>query len=283
MRLLSYAMTAAIAVASVSCNSNTDKTATTTTATTDTTKTATVAIKGDTVSYADGALKLIGYVAFDSASTAKRPVVLVVPEWWGIGEYVKGRAKQLAELGYLAIAVDMYGDGTEAQDPEAAGKMAMPFYKDPQMGKKRFDAALAKIKTYPQADTSKIAAIGYCFGGAMVLNAAKLGDNLAGVVSFHGNLAGVPADKALLKAKILICHGEADQFVSKEEVAGFKKQMDSIGAVYTFKSYPNATHAFTNPEATEKGKKFKMPIEYNEAADKASWADMNTFFATIFK
>ena len=126
-----------------------------------------------------------------------------------------------------------------------------------------------------------MAAIGYCYGGYIVLNAAKLGAKLNGVVSFHGDLSGVPVNKDSLKAKILICHGEADQFVNPE-VAAFKKSMDSAGVDYTFKSYPNATHAFTNPAATENGKKFNMPIEYNAAADKASWNDMKEFFKGIF-
>jgi dienelactone hydrolase len=240
-------------------------------------------ITGETVNYAADTVKMQGYIAFDSANTAKRPAVLVVPEWWGIGDYVKGRAKQLAELGYIAMAVDMYGNATEAADPETAGKMAMPFYTNPQMAKARFDAALAKLKTYPQVDTNRIAAIGYCFGGSMVLNAAKMGAPLVGVVSFHGGLAGVTPDKATLKAKVLVCHGGADNFESPEEIATFKKQMDSVGADYTFKVYEGATHAFTNPEATEKGKKFNMPISYNAAADTASWNDMKAFFGKIFK
>lgn len=240
-------------------------------------------ITGETVAYSADTVNMQGYIAFDSASTAKRPAVLVVPEWWGIGDYVKGRARQLAELGYIAMAVDMYGNATEATNPEAAGKMAMPFYTNPQMAKARFDAALAKLKTYPQVDTNRIAAIGYCFGGAMVLNAAKLGAPLVGVVSFHGGLAGVTPDKATLKAKVLVCHGGADNFESPEEIATFKKQMDSVGADYTFKVYEGATHAFTNPEATEKGKQFNMPISYNAAADTASWNDMKMFFGKIFK
>ena len=240
-------------------------------------------ITGETVNYAADTVKMQGYIAFDSANKAKRPAILVVPEWWGIGDYVKGRAKQLAELGYIAMAVDMYGNATEATDPETAGKMAMPFYTNPQMAKARFDAALAKLKAYPQVDTNRIAAIGYCFGGSMVLNAAKMGAPLVGVVSFHGGLAGVTPDKATLKAKVLVCHGGADNFESPEEIATFKKQMDSVGADYTFKVYEGATHAFTNPEATEKGKKFNMPISYNAAADTASWNDMKAFFGRIFK
>jgi len=221
-------------------------------------------------------------VVYDSGSTEKRPVVLVVHEWWGQNDYPRMRAKQLAEMGYLAMAVDMYGNGKTVDNPDDAGKLAMPFYQNPGMAKTRFDAALAKIKTYPQAG-DKVAAIGYCFGGGMVLSMAKLGDDLTGVVSFHGNLNVVPANKDLLKAKVLVCHGADDKFVQQAEVDQFKKQMDSIGASYTFKSYPGATHAFTNPNATAVGEKFKIPIAYNAAADSASWKDMKDFFGTIFK
>lgn len=240
-------------------------------------------IKEEKVNYSVDNTEMIGFVAYDTVSDNKRPVVLVVPEWWGLNDYAKSRAKQLAVLGYLAIAVDMYGNGTTADNPELAGKLATPFYQDPAMAKRRFDAALAKIKTFAIADTGRIAAIGYCFGGAQVINMAKMGEDLKGVVSFHGNLVGVPTDKALLKAPILVCHGDSDQFVNPEEVFVFKKQMDSIGAVYTFKSYAGATHSFTNPDATKMGEKFKIPVAYNAAADTASWNDMKEFFGKIFK
>jgi len=132
-------------------------------------------------------------------------------------------------------------------------------------------------------DTSKVAAIGYCFGGFVVLNASRLGADLKGVVSFHGNVGGVPVRKDLLQAKTLVCHGEADQFVPPAELAAFKKSMDSAGAVYSVKVYPDATHAFTNPDATAVGQKFKIPIAYNAAADSASWNDMKVFFGDIFR
>jgi dienelactone hydrolase len=240
-------------------------------------------IKTETVSYTSDSVKLNSFVAYDSSSSAKRPVVLIIHEWWGLNDYVKNRAKQLAALGYIAIAVDMYGDGKMGNDPQQATALATPFYQNPALAKSRFDLALAKIKSFSQADTTKVAAIGYCFGGAMVLNVARLGKQLNGVVSFHGNLVGVPADKNLLKAKVLVCHGADDQFVKPEEVATFKKQMDSIGADYTFKAYAGATHAFSNPDATAWGQKFKIPIAYNAAADSASWGEMKTFFGKIFK
>ena len=243
----------------------------------------TLNLKEENVTYTDKGVTMNGYVVYDANKEGKRPAIVVVHEWWGLNDYPKMRARKLAELGYFAMAIDLYGNGKTADNPGDAGKMAGAFYQNPQMAKSRFDAAVNKLKTYTQADTNHIAAIGYCFGGGMVLNMARLGENLKGVVSFHGTLVGTPANKNLLKAKILVCHGAADQFVKPGEVAQFKKQMDSIGADYTFKAYPNATHAFTNPAATENGEKFKMPIKYNAAADSASWNDMRDFFARIFK
>lgn len=240
-------------------------------------------IKEDTALYQLDSVGMVGYVAWDASSDKKRPVIMVVPEWWGLNDYTKSRVKQLAELGYLAFAVDMYGNGMQANDPKTAGEMAMPFYKDPAMAKARFDAAMAKAKTYAAADNSKVAAIGYCFGGTQVLNVALLGDELKGVVSFHGGLETAPVNKSLLTADILICHGAADSFVPAEQVTSFRKKLDSIGAPYTFKTYADATHAFTNPKATETGKKFNMPIEYNAAADSSSWNEMKSFFDKIFK
>jgi len=240
-------------------------------------------LKEENVTYAANGVTMDGYVVYDANREGKRPAVLVVPEWWGLVDYPEMRARKLAELGYIAMAIDMYGNGKIADNPGDAGKAAGPFYKDLKMTKSRFDAALAKLKTYSQADTNNIAAIGYCFGGGVVLNIARLGEDLKGVVSFHGSLIGAPADKNLLKAKILVCHGMADQFVKPEDVEKFKKQMDSIGADYTFKQYPNATHAFTNPASDANAEKFKMPVKYNPAADSASWNDMKDFFARIFR
>lgn len=240
------------------------------------------AVKEENVTYTGDNVTMDGYVAYDSNIKSKRPGILVVHEWWGLVDYPKMRAKKLAELGYVAMAVDIYGNGKTVDNPTDAGKMAAPFYQNPQMTKARFDAALNKLKTFSRVDTNNIAAIGYCFGGGVVLNMARLGENLKGVVSFHGGLVGVPPKKDLLKAKMLVCHGAADQFVKPEEVAEFKKQMDSVGADYTFKQYPDATHAFTNPAATPLGEKYKIPIRYNAAADSASWNDMKAFFAKIF-
>lgn len=270
-----------ITFVTISCN-NQDSTSETVSTKDSTITPATVNIKEDSVSYNLNGTTYIGFITYDANKEGTRPGILVVHEWWGLTNYTRNRARQLAQLGYIAMAVDMYGNGKVGEDPASAQALATPFYKDPTLAKTRLDAAMKELETYPQTDSTKIAAIGYCYGGFVVLNAAKLGANLAGVVSFHGDLSGVPVNKDSLKAKILVCHGEADKFVTPEAVTAFKKSMDSAGVDYTFKSYPNATHAFTNPAATALGQKFKMPIEYNAAADSASWNDMKAFFQKIF-
>jgi dienelactone hydrolase len=246
------------------------------------TTTAVAQLKEDNTSYNAGSTNMNGYVVYKDSGQEKRPAVLVVPEWWGLNDYAKGRARQLADLGYVAMAVDMYGNGQTAANPGEAMKLAGPFYQNPQLTKTRLDAALQKLKTYPEVDTNNIAAIGYCFGGYVVLNAAKLGEPLKGVVSFHGDLSGVKADKNLMTAKVLVLHGEADPLVKPEVVQQFKHQMDSAAVPYTFKSYPNAKHAFTNPAADSVENKFHIGVGYNAEADKQSWNDMKEFLQNLF-
>lgn len=264
---------ATISISSCNTDSKTDK---------PTSKDTTMNIKEDKVDYKLDTANLHSFVAYDANKEGKRPAVLVVHEWWGINDYIHSRLKQLAELGYIAMAVDMYGDNKVGNNPGEANSLATPFYSDPQLTMNRFMAGYYELIKNPLVDTSNMAAIGYCFGGSVVLNVARLGADLNGVVSFHGGLAGVPpSDK--LKAKVLVCHGADDQFVSPAEVAQFKKSMDSVKADYTFIAYPGATHAFSNPQATEWGKKFNIPIAYNAAADTASWKEMKDFFGKIFK
>jgi dienelactone hydrolase len=248
-----------------------------------TTEPKTPKMKEENISYKIDTLTMDGYIVYNENIEGKRPAVLVVHEWWGLNDYAKKRAKELAALGYIAMAVDMYGNGRRADNPTDAGNLAGPFYQNPAMAKAHFDAAVNKLKEYTQVDTANMAGIGYCFGGGVLLNIARMGEGLKAIVSFHGSLLGTPADKNLLRSKILVCHGEDDKFVPATEVAAFKKQMDSIAAVYTFKSYPGATHAFSNPDATAMGQKFSIPIAYNAAADTASWNDMKLFFADLFK
>lgn len=278
-----YAICLAVIVASCSNSNTSTHNAPDSTNQVGSTPSRPVSVKEEPVSYtAPDGTNLKGFVAYDESKEGARPVVLVVPEWWGLTDYPRMRAKMLAEMGYLAMAVDMYGNGAVADNPDAAGKEAGAFYANPNLGNARLDAAWAKLKAMPQADTTKSAAIGYCFGGSMVLNWAKTGAPLKGAVSFHGDLRGVPPQKGNA-TRFLICHGAADEFVPQQQVDAFRKSMDSAGINYTFKAYEGATHAFTNPAATAKGEKFKMPIRYNGAADTASWNEMKAFFSQVLK
>ena len=189
----------------------------------------------------------------------------------------------LAELGYTALAVDMYGDGKVATTPDEAGKLSSGVMKNFEMGKDRFVAAMDFLKQQPTVDSNRIAAIGYCFGGGVVLNMARQGTDLRGVASFHGGLNAVkPAQPRSVKAKILVLHGRADKFITPEQIEAFKQEMKSAGVDFRFISYPGATHSFTNPEATELGKKFNMPIAYNAEADRKSWGVLKEFLKNIF-
>lgn len=221
--------------------------------------------------------KLHGFVAYPAQSKKSLSAVIVIHEWWGSNDYARMRARKLAELGYFAFALDMYGEGKQGNDPSTAGALATPFYKNPALAQQRIEAAIAQVRTYTQANPQKMAAIGYCFGGSMVLNAAKLGMDFKSVVSFHGGLAGVPAETGKTKANILVCHGEADSFISPEELNGFRKNLDDTKTPYQFIGYPGATHAFSNPNATDMGKKFNIPIAYQAEADTKSWNDMKRF------
>lgn len=242
-----------------------------------------VKLKEQTVSYKADSASMNSYLVYDENLEGSHPVVFVIHEWWGLNDYAKSRAKQLAEMGYVAMAVDMYGDNKMGPDPASAEKLAMPFYMKPDLASPVFDAAWNALKSFNQADLSNTAAIGYCFGGAQVINLAKMGKDLKGVVSFHGNLNVIPANKDLLKAEILVCHGANDPLVPQAEADEFKKQMDAIGAKYIFKAYEGAQHSFTNPAATEIGKKFNLPVSYNAAADTASWNEMKSFLKGLFK
>lgn len=242
----------------------------------------TPSIKTAEVIYTSNGKQSVGFIAYDETLKGKLPVVVIAPEWWGLNDYVKSRAKQLAGLGYFAIGADLFGDGKVVNTPEEAMALTKPYYTNPQLTLPAVEAAIAKAGSFPMADTTRVAAIGYCFGGFIVLNAAKLGAPLKAVVSFHGGLAGVQPKKGLA-ADILVCQGGADQFVPETERAAFKKSMDSVGAHYTFIEYPGASHAFSNPDATALGIKFKLPIAYNAAADTASWKDMQQLFLTALK
>jgi dienelactone hydrolase len=241
-------------------------------------------IEGKVVTYRADGVTMKGFLAYDKNIKGKRPGVLVVHEWWGHDEYARKRAKMLAEMGYTALAVDMYGEGKQAMHPEDAGKFSSELMKDFDTAKSRFMAALEFLKKQKTVDSEKIAAIGYCFGGGIVLNMARQGVDLRGVASFHGSLAVVkPAQPGMIKAKILVLHGADDKFTTPEQIESFKQEMKNAGADFQFISYPGAIHSFTNPAADLYAKKYNLPLGYNAEADKKSWQELRNFLDGLFK
>lgn len=235
---------------------------------------------GEAIEYTVDNVVFKGYLAYDDQIEGKRPGVLVVHEWWGHNEYVRNRARMLAELGYTALAVDMYGDGKLADHPDDAGKFARAVMENMEVAKARFMAGMDLLRKHSTVDSEHMAAIGYCFGGGIVLHMARLGvDELDGVVSFHGSLSTqTPAERGTVKAKILVCHGAVDPFITPEQVDTFKQEMQNAEVDFKFIAYPEASHSFTNPAADTRG----GPLRYNAAADKQSWTDMQNFFKTLF-
>lgn len=244
------------------------------------------AIKTQEIPYqsTDGT-KMIGYYAYDDAIKGPRPGVVVVHEFWGLNDYAKRRARDLAGLGYSALAIDMYGGGKNTEHPKDAMAFMQETLKDSAVASARFQAGLDLLKQQPQTNPDKLAAIGYCFGGGVVLNAARQGLPLKGVVSFHGALAtNTPATPGSVKAKILVEHGAKDSMITADNVAAFKSEMDKAGADYKFVSLKDAKHGFSNPDADRlsHGDHGGPDIGYNKAADASSWADMKAFFKKIF-
>ncbi len=239
---------------------------------------------GEEVSYQANGTTLKGYLAYDKAVKGKRPGVLVVHEWWGHNEYARKRADMLAELGYVALAVDMYGAGKQASHPEDAQKFSSEIANNMALGRQRFEAAMELLKKQPTTNGSDIAAIGYCFGGAVVLQMAREGLDLDAVVSFHGSLGTTqPAQPGVVKAKILVAHGGADPFIKPEQITGFFAEMNQAEADYRFIAYSGAQHSFTNPDADVFGVKFNLPLKYNKQADQESWQAMQAHLEKAFK
>ena len=238
-------------------------------------------IQTKTVEYKQGDVTLEGYLAWDDATPGKRPGVLVIHEWTGLGSYVKMRCEKLAALGYVAFGADIYGKGVRPTTPQDAGLQAGIYSKDRALMRARAIAGLDQLKAQPNVDTTKIAAIGYCFGGKCALELARSGANIAGVVSFHGALdTPTPADARNIKCKILALHGAADPFVTPDIVNGFEKEMTDAGVDWQLIKYSGAVHAFTNPDA---GNDPSNGAAYNAKADARSWEAMKQFFAEIFK
>ncbi len=240
-------------------------------------------IVGIEVSYATDSTEMKGYMVYDESIEGKRPGIIVVHEWWGHNEYTRERAKMLAELGYTALAIDMYGDGKQAEHPEDAGKFMNQVISNMDEAKARFLKAMETLQNHPSVNADKIAAIGYCFGGTVVLTMANAGYDLAAVAAFHSGVElPIQPNSETLKAKILVCNGAADPFISPESVEKFKADMDAAGADYKYIAYENAVHAFTSKEADELGKKFELPLAYDETADNASWSELQTLLKSVF-
>lgn len=235
------------------------------------------AIRMEPVDYGEGDTKLQGYIVYDDAASSKRPGILVVHEWWGLNDYAKKRARMLAENGYVAFAVDMYGEGKVTEHPQEAAEWAGAV--NDAIRADRFQAALDLLKGHERVDAEKIAAIGYCFGGGVVLSMAAAGADLDGVVSFHGSLPTSEVEPGTVRAHMLVCHGSADPFTPPEQVIKFQEVMNAAGADWEMIIFANAKHSFTVESAGDRG----IPaLEYNAVADRRSWAAMLAFFKEIF-
>ena len=233
------------------------------------------------VEYKQGDTVLEGYLAYDNSISGKRPGILVIHEWKGVGPYVKRRAEELARLGYIAFAADIYGKGIRPQTNEEASKVASIYKNDRKLMRARAAAGLEVLRNHKLTDTKRMAAVGYCFGGTTALELARSGADIAGVVSFHGGLdTPAPEDAKQIKAKVLALRGGDDPFVPAKQVAAFEDEMKMGGVDWQVIVYGGAVHSFTVPEA---GNDPSKGMAYNEKADKRSWEAAKTFFAEIFR
>jgi dienelactone hydrolase len=232
------------------------------------------------VAYSHDGTQLMGFLAYDDAVEGPRPGILIIHEWWGQTDYARSRARRLAELGYVAFAVDMYGQGKTVSTPDEARTLAMPFYQDRAMARARITAALDTLREQEQVDDDRIAAIGYCFGGTIALELARSGADVRGVVSFHGGLGTpTPEDARNIKGKVFVATGAVDPMVKAEEREAFVKEMEDAKVDYQMILYGGAVHSFTNPDA---GRANIPGVAYQQEADHRSWRHMRGFFDEIF-
>lgn len=240
-------------------------------------------MREDPVTYSDGGTKLQGFVVYDEARQGKRPGIVILHEWWGITQHARDEARYFAGLGYTAFVADLYGEGKTADNPGDASALMNALMGDPAVVASRFEAARAELAKHPTVDATRIAASGYCMGGAVALNVARAGAPLRAVCSFHGNLTPFAVAKpGAVKAKVLALNGADDPFVSADSITAFKKEMEAAGVDYEFVNYPGAVHGFTNPDATSKGKQFNLPLAYNAEVDRQAKGDAAKFLAAAF-
>jgi len=232
------------------------------------------------IEYKHGDIVLQGYLAYDQSNSEKRPGILIIHEWWGHNDYAQMRARQLAELGYVAFALDMYGKGVITSDPGKAGELAGAFYKDRKLMRERASTGLEILKKQKVTDSNRLAAIGFCFGGTCALELARGGAEMNGVVSFHGGLnTPHPQDSKNIKGSILVLHGADDPYVNTEEVQAFQEEMRNGGVDWQMNYYGDAVHSFSNPAA---GQDKSSGAAFNEKAAERSWKAMQIFFNEIF-
>src|ERR687889_649560 len=243
------------------------------------------AIREEPVTYQDGITTLKSFIVYDDAVHGKRPGIVMVHEWWGITSHIRNEAQKFAQQGYTAFVADMYGDAKTADNPKDAGALSGSVMKDAKVMEARFNAARNKLAQHATVDSAHIGAVGYCFGGAVVLNMARAGADLDAVAGFHATLGlNTPAPAlGTIKAKILVLNGADDPFVKREEYEALKKDFDAAKAEYRVVQYPGAVHAFTNPEATELGQKFNLPLRYDAQVDREAKAEALKFFAANLK
>jgi dienelactone hydrolase len=239
-------------------------------------------VKTQEIEYAQGGTPLQGFVARDDTAKGKRPGVLVVHEWWGHNQHVRDQARKLADEGYVAFALDMYGKGKVATHPKDAQAFMEEVTEDPGLVTARFNAALDALKQQPDVDPERIAVVGYCMGGSIALAMARAGADVDAVATFHAGLAppAGPAEKGKFKPKVLVQTGGADPMVPKEQVAAFEKEMKDAGAEAEVVTYPNAKHGFTNPGASKAG---MDALAYDKKADEQSWKKLTRFLKNVFK
>lgn len=240
-------------------------------------------IESSEINYSTETTDMIGYFAYDAAKEGKRPGILVVHEWWGQNDYVRNRAEMLAEIGYVALAVDMYGNGATADHPEDAMGFSSKVMENLEESKARFEAAYEQLAAHPLVAADQISAVGYCFGGSVAMSMANAGMPLDGVAAFHSgvNLPVAPGDE--VHARLLVQNGADDPMITAEDAESFKAAMDEAGVELEYISYPGVLHAYTNPEATALGEKFELPLRYDADADGKSWEKMKAFFAAIYE
>lgn len=240
-------------------------------------------ITSETLEYSVDGESFTGYMVYDDAIEGERPGILVVHEWWGHNEFARSQAEKLAAEGYTAFALDMYGTGKLAEHPDDAKKFMQATMGDKQALEARFREAMSILQDHETVDESRIAAQGYCFGGAVVLNMARLGLDLDGVASLHGSLGSdIQPEQGAVTARILAYTGGADPFVPVEQVTGFVSEMTKAGADLSLTVFPGVKHSFTSEAADELGEKFGLPLAYNQEADKRSWQGTMAFYKSIF-